>query len=271
MTRRVAIPVLIVAFLALVPALARAEYSAWSFFGGLNLIYNSDGEGVTTVPGMQEDGNPGGLSSAPSPIVPFLGAEFRYRLPVRFPILVAPSVSLYPVQYLWANERPLPAEIENRTSYVPSLLLDIPILYTVEKDRFLFSFGGGPAILARWGFLEFGVPSDAINPGESLDAGEQVDAINEYFWKSGRWFYPTVQAGVRYKLETGWGGGFTLRTGIPIFNLWSKPEVPFVDSLMIMASIVITPPVRNRAAGAAAESVTTDGSTPEAQQASPAN
>jgi hypothetical protein len=221
------------------PAPAR-EYSRWSGFGGLNMIYNSDGDGAVSIPGMQADGNPGGLLSAPSPLCGILGAEYRY--PFRPSIDFAPSASLFVTRYLWGNDRALPAEIENRTAYVPSILLDASFLYHFEKNRFLFSFGGGPGILVRAGFLESGVSSSAQNPGEELDAGDQVDAINGYFWESLRWFYPMLQAGVRYRLDTGWGGGFVLRAGIPIFNAWSKPTVPFADSIMIIAALTITPP-----------------------------
>lgn len=219
---------------------AASEYSPWTGFGGLNLIYNSDGDGVK-ISGMQSDGTPGGLASAPSPLCGFIGAE--YRLALKPSIDFAPSVSFYPVQYLWANDRALPAEIENRTAYVLSLFFDFSFLYHIEKNRFLYSFGGGPAILARYGFLESGVSANEQNDGEELNAGDQVDAINAYFWESGRWLYPTLQAGVRYKLETGWGAGFVFRAGIPIFNLWSKPTVPFADSLMLMIALTITPPI----------------------------
>ncbi len=232
---------LILAFLLVPLSGIAAQYSPWSYFGGLNLIYNSDGEGVTVIPGMQPDGIPGGLSSAPSPLAGFAGAEYRWPLtPV---IDFAPSASFYTVQYLFAEGRALPAEIENRTAFVPSLLLDASFLYHIEKDRFLYSFGGGPAILARYAFLESGVPADAINPGEKLNAKDQVKAVNSYFWGSLRWFYPMIQAGVRYKLETGWGAGLTVRAGIPFFNVWSQPKVPFTDSFMLLAALTITPPI----------------------------
>lgn len=218
-----------------------AEYSPWSFFGGLNLIYNSDGAGVSVIPGMQAGGNPGGLSSAPSPIAGFAGAE--YRLPLTPAIDFAPSGSLYTVQYLFDEGRALPTENENRTAFVPSLLLDASFLYHIERNRFFYSFGGGPAILVRYAFLESGVPATEILSGEELNAGDQVKAVNGYFWGSGRWFYPMLQAGVRYKLETGWGAGLTIRAGIPVFNAWSQPKVPFTDSFMLLASLTITPPI----------------------------
>lgn len=249
--KRLGLPILTIALLVLAPAMLAAEYSDWSFFGGLNFIYNSDGAGVTSVPGMQSNGDPGGLSSAPSPLTGFLGAEYRYQIPYTFggtkpiPLYFAPSATIYTVDYLWAAGRPLPAEIENRTSYVISLLLDMPVLYTIEKGRFLYSFGGGPAFLARYGFLDSGVSANEKSyEGEEYTAGEQVKKINSYFWGAARWLYPTVQAGVRYKLDTGWGGGLTLRVGIPVSNLWSTPKVTFADSIMIMAALVITPPDR---------------------------
>jgi hypothetical protein len=254
MIKRFVPSVAIAILLILTPATLGAEYSRWSVFGGFDLIYNTDGEGVTTIPGMQANGDPGGYTSAPSPLATFLGTEYRYSLPIQRPIDFAPSASIYGVQYLWANDRPLPAEIENRTSYVGSIFLDMPFLYHIEKNRFMFSFGAGPGILARCGFLESGVPSDAKNPGETLNAGEQVKAINEYFWQSGRWFYPTLQTGVRYQLDTGWGAGLTLRLALPMANLWSTPKVPFNDSMMIIAALVITPPVRKPATAADAPS-----------------
>jgi hypothetical protein len=250
MKRKTELTVLIVTFLSLTLATAGAEYSPWSFFGGLNLIYNSDGEGVTTIPGMREGGLPGGLTSAPSLLPPFFGVEYRWHIPYNFgrtdplPLFLAPSASLYGVKYLWGNDRPLPAELENRTSSVFSLLVDVPAVYAIEQNRMTWSFGAGLSILARYGFLESGVSSDEKITGEDLDAGEQVKAINKYFWNSGRWLYPTVQAGVKYRLETGWGAGVNFRLGVPIFNLWSTPSVPFYDSMMYMLALVITPPTR---------------------------
>jgi len=263
-------PIAIALMLILAPSSLWAEYSKLSFFGGLNLIYNSDGEGVTDVPGMQANGNPGGLSSAPSPLAAMLGAEYRQPLPLPVQIDFAPSLSIYGVQYLWGNDRPLPAEIENRTSYVASLFLDLPFLYRIDLNRFMLSFGAGPAILARYGFLESGVPSNAINPGEKLNAGEQVKAINDYFWQSGRWLCPTLQTGVRYQLDTGWGAGLTLRVALPVANLGSTPKVPFTDSMMFIAALVITPPVRKPAAAASAAAAVTapaTGTTPTANTA----
>lgn len=217
-----------------------AEYSRWSILGGANYIYNSDGDGVTEVPGSNEDGSPGGLDSAPSQLIGFLGAE--YRLPIRPNVEFAPSASLFFQHYLWANDRALPAEVENRTAFVPALLLDASFLYTIEKGRFLFSLGGGPGFLLRYGFLESDVDEDETSYSGDMSAGDQVGEINSYLWSSFRWVYPMLQAGVRYRLQTGWGAGINLRAGIPVFNLWAKPDMPFQDSLMILLTISITPP-----------------------------
>lgn len=224
---------------------AGSEYSKWSLFGGLNLVYNSDGEGVS-ISGMQSDGSPGGLTSAPSPIAGIIGAGYRHHLRSR--LVIAPSVSLFALRYLWgeSSQRALPAEIEHRTAYVPTLMLDCPVLYTFERGQFLYSFGGGLSFLARFGFLDSGVDADEIrtDAGETLTAGEQVSEINKYLWSSLRFIYPTLQGSVRYKLETGWGAGLILRAGLPVFNLWSSPSVPLLDSLMFIAALEITPPAR---------------------------
>lgn len=250
--------VLITVILAITVAGAGAEYSPWSFGGGLNLIYNSDGAGVTTIPGAVGI-KPGGLSSAPSPISGYITAE--YRLALGDSVAFAPSASLYFLQYLWddGTQRALPAEIENRTAFVPNLFIDLPFLYHFRKNRFDFAFGGGPAFIIRYGFLDSGVSAGEIYEGyETLTAGEQVSAINSYLWNYGRWFCPTIQAGFRYELENGWGAGLTLRLGIPVSNLWSSPAVPFVDSMMIMASLVVIPPLD---VPKSIESIPTDSST----------
>ncbi len=216
-------------------------YSSWSFFGGLNYVYNADGDGVTDVPGMNPDGSPGGLDSAPSPLAGLVGAE--YRLPIWKPgVYFAPSASLFMLGYLWANDQALPAEIENRTAFVPSLLLDASVLYTIEKDRFLYSFGGGPAILLRYGFLESSVSPDEKSYDSDMSAGDQVEEINSYLWSSLRWFYPMVHAGVRYRLTNGWGAGASLRAGLPVFNLWTDQDTSITDSLMVIFCLTITPP-----------------------------
>jgi hypothetical protein len=223
---------------------ALSGYSPWTFFGGLNLLINSNGAGVTFV-GINPDGSTGGLSSAPSPIAGFLGVEYRY--PIKRDVLIAPSISLYGLRYLWADDRALPAELENRTAFVPTLLIDCPFLYRVERGRMLYTFGGGPAVTLRWGFLESGVGKDEKSYSEDMTAGDQVKEVNKYLWGSGRWFYPMLAGTARYRLDNGWGAGLNLRIGIPIFNLWSKPSVPFYDSMMIMAALAITPPAKKMA------------------------
>lgn len=220
------------------------EYSPWSILTGLNFIWNSDGSGNPKIEGMHADGTPGGLNSAPSPIAAYLGTEYRLRL--NRMLSFAPSASIYAVQYRF-EERPLPVEIEHRTAYVPSIFLDLPVIFPFSNERLSWHVGAGPSILVRWAFLESDVPADAVNTDENLTAGEQVDEINTYNWSSARWMYPTFQAGIRYELKTGWGAGLSLRIGLPMFNAWSKPEVPFFDSTMFLLSLTITPPVRKTA------------------------
>ncbi len=220
-------------FLAAAPV--SAEYSPWTFFGGLNYVYNSNGDGVTEV-------GPGGLDSAPSPLVGIIGVEYRHYMKPN--LYFAPSASLFLLEYLWADGMALPAEIENRTAIVPSILLDGSFLYTFERDRFLISFGGGPAILLRYAFLDPSVDEDAVAYTGDVPAGEQVGRINGYLWGSLRWFYPMLQASAKYRLENEWGAGLSLRIGLPIFNIWSDAHVSLADSLLIIAALTFTPPAR---------------------------
>ena len=56
-----------------------------------------------------------------------------------------------------------------------------------------------------------------------------------------------LEGTARYRLENGWGAGLTLRIGIPIFNLWTTPKVPMIDSTMFLAAITFTPPAVKKA------------------------
>jgi hypothetical protein len=98
--------------------------------------------------------------------------------------------------------------------------------------------------MIRYGFLEAGVGADEKNAGETYTASEQVAKINEYLWDSGRWFYFTLQAGARYKLENGWGAGVTFRVGLPMANFWDDPIIPFIDTMHFSLALLITPPVK---------------------------
>jgi hypothetical protein len=227
--------ILISVILFSVAVTARAEYSNWSFGGGLDLVYNADSTVKRTT-----DGSPQGLQSGPSPIAGYLIGE--YRLPLGARVNFAPSASIMFLQYLWAYERALPAEMENRTAFVPTMFLELPFVYQIETGRIRFSFGLGPGFLIRYGFLESGVSPDEKSYASDMPAGEQVAAINAYLWDQGRWFCPSAQIGLRYRLETGWGANFTIKAGVPVSNLWTTPTVPFIDSFMFMAAILITPP-----------------------------
>lgn len=218
---------------------AAAEYSPWTFFGGLNYLYNADGSGTTSTVGTN------GLDSAPSPLAGFLGFEYRHPLPKQG-VYFAPSASFFLLAYLWANDRALPAEIENRTAFVPSILLDGSFLYTIKKDQFLFSLGGGPGVMLRYAFLESGVSKDEKSHSEDMPAGEQVKNINRYLWSSLRWFYPMLHGSVRYQLKNGWGAGASLRLGLPVFNIWSDPGTNIADSLMVLFALTITAPAGDK-------------------------
>lgn len=221
---------------------AQEQYSSWSFFGGIGFINNEDGT-ETEIPGMNLDGSPGGLSSAPSPLPTFLG--FDYAIPMNTLVSFNPSLSFWAVQYGYTKGRALPVELENRTAYVPSLLLDIPLLFNFKKNSFSWGFGPGLSILIRYAFLELGIPGEEQNVGE-LSAQDQVDSCNSFFWDKGRWFYPTIQVNVKYALETGWGAGLTVRTGIPIFNAWDTTSPAPTDNLLLLVALSITPPKKNK-------------------------
>ncbi len=147
-------------------------------------------------------------SSAPSPINFSVGGGAQIRI-LEF-MSVSPQAQFFANYYLWQNDKVLPAEIEHRSAYVPSIMLDIPVSYDLYLSNSVFKFGLSPSFLFRFAFLANNVP-DSVQV--------DIDNINEWFWQSGEFFYPSLQVSWDYLFEDSISVGLGLKAYLPVGSL----------------------------------------------------
>ncbi|HZK20286.1 MAG TPA: hypothetical protein VFC68_06140 [Treponemataceae bacterium] len=123
-------------------------------------------------------------NSAPTPHLFSLGAG--YEIPINPWLSFSPQTSIYVATYLWNNElqTALPAEIEHRTTTVPSLIIQIPAKFVISTEMFRIGIQPGLSF-----FLRYGIQSTKILENEQAD----VSRINKWFYSKGRFFYPSLQ------------------------------------------------------------------------------
>ncbi len=152
--------------------------------------------------------------SAPSPINISLGAGAEIKILDK--MSVTPHATYFGNYYLWEDNQVLPAEIEHRGVFIPSLMLDIPVTYDVRLENSIIRMGGGLSFLLR-----FAVLSDAIPPSASLD----IQEVNKWLWEKGRFFYPSVQFSWDYFFDSGVTIGLGAKAYIPITSLFTKQGI----------------------------------------------
>lgn len=152
-------------------------------------------------------------NGAPSPVL--FAPSFTVKLLLAENVTLEPGVELCFTNYLFKDNKAYPAEIENRTAFVTSLLLDVPAVYTfrLSEHNSLFA-GGGLAFNIR-----FGIRAANVTISE---AGSDISNINKYFYQKARFIYPSVQFGWNYKIEDGYEMGLKGKLYIPITSLITK-------------------------------------------------
>ncbi len=175
-----------------------------------------------------------------------LGLEYEF-MPVKYlSLLPSLDVSIFHYAFLFTDSADLTkgrayiCELENRTAMTMSFLLDIPIMARFDIYSWVLSFGAGVAFFIRGAFLEPGVKADSPNYYD-IPAKKELNLINSYFWKNGRFFYPSLGLKTEYIFKSGWKVGLKFKSFIPIFNAWDKPKKNFADSLIIQMSIILHP------------------------------
>lgn len=173
-------------------------------------------------------------------------AGMEYKFKVIKNMAITPSLDLSMLTYgLYSTGRAYICEPENRAAEVFHFLLDLPVLYSLEVKNWTIDMGGGIAFLLRGAVLSYGVKANSLN-AYGITAQEEVKGINSFFWKSGRFFYPSLKFKTGYVFKTGWEAGVHLKLFLPIFNLFDKAKPQFSDGMIFQIGVVIHPAKRKK-------------------------
>ena len=142
---------------------------------------------------------------APSPVK--FGVGIGFEIPLIQNLLIAPQFTFSTNYYLVANNKVLPAEIENRTALAPSLMFDIPFGYKIPIKNLYITPKIGLGTFLRYGFLAFGV---------SKNESDLVDFINEGFYKDLAWLYPMAEIDFDFVVKEKLMAGFGLKYYLPL-------------------------------------------------------
>lgn len=170
---------------------------------------------------------------APSPIRFTIGAGARF--PIRTAgmqnLYFTPHGNFFDGYYLWdiTQKKAVPAEVEQRAAYVPAIMLDVPAVFVFTKGRSVFSAGAGISLLVR-----FAAP--ALRSGVSAS---DLQEINGWFWKNGRFVYPSVQFSWDYVFPSGLAAGVGAKAYLSAGALADKRGL---DRSMLIIGIRVIPP-----------------------------
>ena len=117
----------------------------------------------------------------------------------------------------------VPAEIENRTATVLSLIVDLPLVVSVFFDSSKLQISTGPAALLRFPFLANGVSE--TDYGFSGTAAGDVEQINSFFWENTRYLYISANISWMYSFHNNSKFGPYIAAYIPLGSLIASEGV----------------------------------------------
>ena len=180
----------------------------------------------------------------PAPILPSAGfsASWRFWGPLRLEL----TEDLYFTNYEYNSTLgyAMACNPENRSAFVMGFLTGLQLAGNIPIGRngIAVRVYGGPAVDLRLVVLAFGLNHPADFTGNiETDAQLQTNAIRDYFWSEGRWFYPVSGIGMDFPINENFLLGFDLRTWFPVYRLWTDMELPFIDGWRFGAGLRITP------------------------------
>ncbi len=147
-------------------------------------------------------------NSAPSPILfsGGFGTEIEFFRGMSF----TPHISFFAHYCLIENNIVYPAEIEHRTAFVPSFIVDIPFTGDMHFNNSVLRIGAGVSFLLRYALLATGTDSTALNT---------IQEMNTWFWDDLEFLYPSFQLSWDYIFDTGFAFGVGAKGYVPLASL----------------------------------------------------
>jgi hypothetical protein len=179
-------------------------FSAWLnktifSFGGSLLIFQEDY----------------GFEAAPIPVLPALG--FAFTMPLwdfgSSGIALETTLDMYFNYYKYSYElqRPVPAEIENRSAFVFGPVVALQAQGYIKLNKVRLRLNAGIAADPRIVLL-----APDLNEADLEDANRQTDDIRAFYKDYDQWLYPVFGLGADFQITPRWSAGLDLRTWMPL-------------------------------------------------------
>jgi hypothetical protein len=161
------------------------------------------------------------LRSDPMPILPspHLALGFPFAFPGSTEISLEASLDVYMTHYTYhsALQRPVPAAIENRSSFVIGPMAGL---------HFQGKTAIGPVVLARYFLgmafdLRIVLIAEDLNEQDFAIASNNTTLTKEYFESENRWIFPTAGIGLDFKTAPTFSFGIDGRVWAPLNKLFS--------------------------------------------------
>jgi hypothetical protein len=169
--------------------------------------------------------DPTALSYDQTPVLPspHLGLGIPFLFPGATTLSFELSYDGYFTNYLVpdkpAPQRPFPASIEHRSSFVFGNILSLNFQGKTEITHFVsFRYTAGIAFDLRFVTLAFD-----LNESDLGDAEPDTALTKEYFWSDGRFIFPTLAVGADFKAWPHISLGIEGRVWLPLYT-WINNE-----------------------------------------------
>jgi hypothetical protein len=164
---------------------------------------------------------------APMPLLPSPGAALACRL--WGPLEAELSLDLYFTHYGydWELERALPVEIENRSAFVLGALSGLQLGMRLPLgNRGALRLYAGPAADLRLVLVAADLNDVDLVEDDPSGAPMQTNAVRDYFWEEGRWFFPFAGVGFDFPVNEGFFFGVDFRLWVPVYRYWTGEDLP---------------------------------------------
>ena len=174
---------------------------------------------VTFGPGLTTSSETNGLGN----ITWQLGGGITYQ--INNSLSVDPRFCVFFNYYKWDPEhcQSVISSVENRTSTVTNLLVDIPLAFNFKIFDHKINLGAGLGILSRIGLISGDV--DKNEPGITGTVAEDHKLIVKNFWNKLNFLYPEICASYVYKMMNGMSYGAEFRFYLPLGSLISNKNM----------------------------------------------
>jgi hypothetical protein len=178
---------------------------------------------------------------APMPLLPSPGAALACRL--WGPLEAALSLDLYFTHYGydWDLGRPLPVEIENRSAFVLGALTGLRAGVRIPLgSRGALRLYAGPAADLRLVVTAEDLHESDLSPDDPSGAPMQTDAVRDYMWGEGRWFFPFAGIGGDFPVNDRFLFGIDFRVWFPVYRYWTGEDLPPLEGWRFGPAFTIT-------------------------------